>query len=178
MMLLIGLGGVLLGALVGATVGGLSALLTDHVRARRDLRHGYDRDLRARRIDSFARLFRHAGTMPRYRPASPHRAALPSWADGLQDWYFDDAGGLFMSGDAHRRFLDLLDVLKDVAADATHGPRLVEAEVDLVWRAGEALRRQLAADLGGELPGVLPPESPRTPRPRQEARALQFHDIT
>ncbi|GIJ73263.1 hypothetical protein Voc01_081800 [Virgisporangium ochraceum] len=158
---------------LAAVVGVLSALLTDRVRAARDRARGPDRELRARRLDAYAPLYRRVGALSRYRVTASPRAALPTWSDGLHAWYFDEAAGLLLSDDAHRRFLDLLDVLADTAADDTHGPRLVEAEADRLWRAGEALLRRLAADVSGGRAGdagaggrgVAAPQPPLLPEP-------------
>jgi hypothetical protein len=175
---------------LAAVVGVLSALLTDRVRAGRDRARdraaGPDRELRARRLDAYAPLYRRVGALSRYRATASPRAALPTWSDGLHAWYFDEAAGLLLSDDAHRRVLDLLDVLAGTAADDTHGPRLVEAEADRLWRAAEALLRRLAADVSGGPAGdagtagaggrgvaapqppqpTLPPEPPRPPTAR------------
>src|SRR5262249_4990871 len=98
----------------------------------------------------------------------------------FDDWYFGEAGGMFLSDKARQAYHDALEVIAAVSAgppDAT----LTDAEIERLWRAGQALRRTLAADVGAaevpRLPGRPPTISPPpTKRFRiQDSREAQEH---
>jgi hypothetical protein len=159
----------LLGALLGTAVGALATLLTGRAQMRRELQYSYDRELRTRRMDSYASLYRQTGNMPRYWTNHPARSLLSTWASGLVDWYFREAGGLYLSDPARDAYLSLFEVMATIANHDSSGERLSEDEVQRLWRAGQALRRQLAADIGaaedpqlrGRHPSVSPPPQTR-----------------
>jgi hypothetical protein len=159
----------LLGALLGTTAGALATLLTGRAQMRRELQYSYDRELRTRRMDAYVSLYRQTGNMPRYWTTNPARSLLSTWANGLNDWYFKEAGGLYLSDAARDAYLSLLEVMATMANDDSSGERLSEDEVQRLWRAGQALRRQLAADIGaaedpqlrGRRPSISPPPQTR-----------------
>jgi hypothetical protein len=155
----------LLGALLGTAGGALATFMTGRAQMRRELQYSYDRDLRTRRMDAYVSLYRQTGNMPRYWTTTPARSHLNAWASALGDWYFKEAGGLFLSDPARNAYLSLLEVMATIANDDSSGERLSEDEVQRLWRAGQALRRQLTADIGaaedpqlrGRHPSVSPP---------------------
>ena len=160
MALLIGL----VGAIVGAAAGGLSAFFTARIQLRRELEYAHDRELRTRRLDPYMSLYRRTKTLPRYWRTAPLRAELASWSESLHEWYFDEAGGLFLSDDARVVYHDVLEVIAVTAIAGDHDDPVSEAELERLWRAGQALRRQLAADVGSadspRLPGSRPAVTP------------------
>jgi hypothetical protein len=153
-----------LGAVLGTAAGGLSVFLTTRAQMRRQLEHTYDQELRTRRMESYMSLYKRTGTLPRYWPAKqPIRKEMQGWVRAFDDWYFGEAGGMFLSDKARQAYHDALDVIADVSAgppDAT----LTDSEIERLWRAGQALRRTLAADVGAaevpRLPGRPPVISP------------------
>jgi len=173
MELLVGL----LGALVGTAAGGLSAFFTSRAQMRRELEYAYDREVRAWRVQGYISLYKRTANFPRYWPTNPARTDLRSWVDGLDDWYFAEAGGLFLSNNTRQAYLSLLDVMAAIANDNSSGGQLSDEEVDRMWRAGQALCRQLAADIGAaENPrmiavGTVLADGP----PHRSQRALLTH---
>jgi hypothetical protein len=153
----------LLGALVGTAAGGLTAFLTSRAQLRRELEYEYDRDLRARRVEAYASLYRRTANLPRYRRTKPARTELSGWSEGFHSWYFDEAGGLFLSDAARKAYLSALEAMAAVASEGS-SDRLSDEEVERLWRAGQALRRRLAADIGAaedpRLAGRQPVPSP------------------
>jgi hypothetical protein len=138
----------LLGVLVGTISGGFSAFLTNRNKMRQELEYAYDRELRIRRMEVYTSLYRRTDKYPRYHITILARKELVAWAHSFDDWYFGEAGGLFLSNNARQAYLSMLDVTATVANDDSSGERISEEEVQLLWRAGQALRRQLAADIG------------------------------
>jgi hypothetical protein len=165
MALLIGL----VGAIVGAAAGGFSAFLTGRVQMRRELEFAHDRELRTRRLDPYMSLYRRTKMLPRYWRIAPARAEFAAWADSLHEWYFDEAGGLFLSDDARVVYHDVLEVIAVTANAGKQEETVSEVELERLWRAGQALRRQLAADIGsadsprlqGSRPAITPPATTR-----------------
>jgi hypothetical protein len=165
MALLIGL----VGAIVGAAAGGFSAFLSGRANARRELEYAHDRELRTRRLDPYMSLYRRTKTLPRYYRSPPARAELRGWSESLHEWYFDEAGSLFLSDDARIAYLDALQVIAMTANAGSPEEKLSEDEQERLWRAGQALRRQLAADIGaanaprlrGSRPVISPPAAVR-----------------
>jgi hypothetical protein len=158
----------LLGALVGTAAGGLSAFLTSRAQMRRELEYAYDRDLRARRVEAYMSLYRRTANLPRYWRTKPARTELSGWSEGFDSWYFDEAGGLFLSDAARQAYLSALEAMATVANERS-SDRLSDEEVERLWRAGQVLRRRLAADIGaaedprlaGRQPVLSPPPTVR-----------------
>jgi hypothetical protein len=153
-----------LGAVLGTAAGGLSVFLTTRAQMRRELEHTYDQELRTRRMESYMSLYKRTEKLPRYWPAQqPIRREMQEWVRAFDDWYFGEAGGMFLSDKARQAYHDALEVIAAISAgppDAT----LTDSEIERLWRAGQALRRTLAADVGAaevpRLPGRPPTISP------------------
>jgi hypothetical protein len=94
---------------------------------------------------------------------------LRQWSEGFHGWYFDEAGGLFLSDDARVAYLRALEVIATIANAGQPDDQLAEDELTRLWRAGQALRGQLSADVGaantprlrGSRPVTSPPASVR-----------------
>jgi hypothetical protein len=165
MELLIGL----LGALLGTAAGGLSVFLTSRAQMRRELEYAYDRELRARRIEAYMSLYKRTDKLPRYWRANPKRMELSDFSHAFDGWYFGEAGGLFLSDEARKAYHSMLEAMATVANEGAEEDQLSDEETQRLWRAGQALRRRLAADIGaaedprltGRLPAVSPPATVR-----------------
>ncbi len=153
-----------LGAVIGTAAGGLSVFLTTRAQMRRELEHTYDQDLRARRVDAYKGLYKLTGKMPRYWSRNPVRTEMREWPDAFDDWYFGEAGGLFLSDDARKAYNVALETMAAVSNEGLDGEALTSEEIERMWRAGQALRRVLAADIGAaerpRLPGPQPYQTP------------------
>jgi hypothetical protein len=160
MELLVGL----LGALLGTAAGGLSSFLTNRAQMRRELEYAYDRELRARRIEAYMSLYKRTDKLPRYWLTNPKRIELSDFSEAFEGWYFGEAGGLFLSDEARGAYFEMLKVMATVAGEGSEEGRLSDEDIERLWRAGQALRRRLAADIGAaedpRLTGRLPAMSP------------------
>jgi hypothetical protein len=160
MQLLIGF----LGALLGTAAGGLSVFLTSRAQMRRELEYAYDRELRARRIEAYMSLYKRTDKLPRYWRINPKRMELSDFSYAFDGWYFGEAGGLFLSDKARDAYHSLLEVMATVAGEGPEEDQLSDEDTERLWRAGQALRRRLAADIGAaedpRLSGRLPAPSP------------------
>jgi hypothetical protein len=153
-----------LGAVLGTAAGGLSVFLTTRAQMRRELQHTYDQELRTRRMEAYMSLYKRTDKLPRYWPAKqPVRREMQGWVRAFDDWYFGEAGGMFLSDKARQAYHDALDVIAAVS-DGPPDATLTDSEIERLWRAGQALRRTLAADVGAaeipRLPGQEPMKSP------------------
>jgi hypothetical protein len=130
---------------------------------RRELEHTYDQELRTRRMESYMSLYKRTDKLPRYWPTKqPTRREMQEWVRAFDDWYFGEAGGMFLSDKARQAYHDALDVIAAVS-DGPPDATLTDSEIERLWRAGQALRRTLAADVGAaevpRLPGREPLKS-------------------
>jgi len=160
MQLLVGL----LGALAGAAAGGLSVFITSRAQMRRELEYAYDRELRARRIEAYMSLYKRTDKLPRYWRTNPKRMDLSNFSEAFDDWYFGEAGGLFLTDNARDAYHSMLLVMATIAGEGSEKDQLSDEDTERLWRAGQALRRRLAADIGAaedpRLSGRLPAQSP------------------
>jgi hypothetical protein len=154
-----------LGAVIGTAAGGWSVFLTTRAQMRRELEHTYDQELRTRRVESYMSLYKRTDKLPRYWETNPLRSEMQGWVQAFDDWYFGEAGGMFLSDKARQAYHDALDVIAAVS-DGPQETTLTDPEIDRLWRAGQALRRTLAADVGAaEIPRLPGREPLKTPSP-------------
>ena len=130
----------------------------------RELAYTYDRELRARRIEAYMSLYKRTDKLPRYWRTNPQRMELSDFSEAFEGWYFGEAGGLFLSDEARQAYLSMLEVMATVAGEGSGEDQLSDEDTRRLWRAGQALRRKLASDIGAaedpRLAGRLPVMSP------------------
>ena len=126
-----------LGAVVGTAAGGLSVFLTTRAQMRRELEHTYDQELRTRRMESYMSLYKRTDKLPRYWTTNPVRSEMQGWVQAFDDWYFGEAGGMFLSDKARQAYHDALDVMAAVS-DGPQDATLTDPEIDRLWRTGQA----------------------------------------
>jgi hypothetical protein len=89
---------------------------------------------------------------------------LSDFSEAFDVWYFGEAGGLFLSDKARDSYHSMLEVMATVAGEGSEEDQLSDEDTERIWRAGQALRRRLAADIGAaedpRLAGRLPAPSP------------------
>jgi hypothetical protein len=104
---------VLIGA-IGVVVGAAASIIVARLRVPQELQIEYDRDLRARRIEHYTKLWSSMLPLAKYPPPDP----LPydnvrQLSMTLRRWYFR-GGGLFMSKETRDTYFNLQDGLKIV----------------------------------------------------------------
>jgi hypothetical protein len=161
---------VLLGALIGSVAGGGLTWLTTRWTLRRELEHGYDKELRAERVTAYKQLWQITGAVPRYQwPGKTTRSELRELIERCHSWYFE-VGGLFFSQRTKDAYFEMMNVL-DAAAGRQIGDD-TEIEDDVyadLFRTGEHLRLHLAADVGT---GLRPQVSSAQLRPAKNPHEL------
>ncbi len=173
-----------LGALVGAAAGGLSVFLTTRAQMQRELAYTYDRELRARRMEAYVSLYKRTDKLPRYWPINPERRELRDFSEAFHEWYFSEAGGLFLSDDAKESYFSAMGVMATVAREGSEQDQLSDGDIDRLWRAGETLRGRLAADIGaaedlrfiGRVPEMPPAPSVRMKDRRDNHLTTRTHN--
>jgi len=155
-----------LGAITGTATGGLSVFLTSRAQMRRELVYTYDQNLRARRVDAYQGSYKLTSKMPRQWPGeAPVRREMHEWAHQFDDWYFGEAGGMFLTNDARDAYTNALETMSAVLDEGPDDATLTAEEVRRLWKAGQNLRRVLAADIGAanrpHMPGPLPDPTAR-----------------
>jgi hypothetical protein len=139
----------LVAAIVGAIVGGLVTVLNTWVQMRRSLYIDNDKDLRINRLAAYKSLYRRTQCLPRYWRTIPNRDSFSGWSEGFDEWYFAESGGMFLSNAARDAYHEALKQMATVVQSSDgNGSQISDDEVDRLWRAGQDLRRQLAADIG------------------------------
>ena len=119
-----------LGAVLGTAAGGLSVFLTTRAQMRREPEHTYDQELRTRRMESYMSLYKRTDKLPRYWPAKqPIRREMQEWVRAFDDWYFGEAGGMFLSDKARQPYHDALEVMAAVS-DGPPDATLTDAEIE------------------------------------------------
>lgn len=116
-------------------------------------------------MESYMSLYKRTDKLPRYWLKKPVRRDMRGWAQEFDDWYFREAGGMFLSDKARQSYHDALEVMAAVS-DGPQDATLTDAEIGRLWRAGQALRRTLTADVGAaEIPRLPGREPMKTPSP-------------
>jgi hypothetical protein len=119
-------------------------------------------------------LYKRTDKLPRYWRTNPKRMELSDFSKAFDGWYFSEAGGLFLSDQARQAYHSMLEVMATVAGEGPGEDQLSDEDTQRLWRAGQALRRKLAADIGaaedprlaGRLPAVSPAPAVRMKGPR------------
>lgn len=164
----------LAGALVGAIAGGIVTWTTTRQQMRRELAFHYDRELRIRRFEAYKSLYMRTKILPRYWRTNPTRSEISEWS--FDEWYFDESGGMFLTNAARELYHNALEAIASVHS-ATGPDRISDEEVERLWRAGQALRRQLSADLGSsDVPRMKGTRPYATPAPTTRIRNLPNSD--
>ena len=158
---------------VGALLSGLGTYLG----LRSKIRFDYDSDLRQKRIDVYADLWRLLEPLAKYARTSPLSGSdVDALAASLREWYFQK-GGLFLSTTARTDYFALQDATARLAEGWGQNaiPRLAEGWgwkspdrrelTDAAWEqlriSGSRLRTSLTRDVGTRtrprLPGDVEP---------------------
>lgn len=148
------------GLIIAALVGWLGKVWADRIAHALRLGGEIDLDLRKRRIEAYATLWRMTGLLPS-APRDPgvDHQALEQLGHALRAWYYD-VGGFLLSRDAHDRgYGPLQGTIATVLRDGVGGP-LTASEYDAVRKRLSALRACLTDDIASRrgprrLPGAL-----------------------
>jgi hypothetical protein len=118
----------------------------DRVDARLALTQAIDTDLRNRRLDVYAELWKLTGALPQYPRRAPLTADdLLAFGERMRDWYFD-TGGLYLSPDARDAYFAVQKAVGEILDTGAAGP-LDDAAYDRVRERCSKLRTELAEDL-------------------------------
>ena len=105
-----------------------------------------DLDLRRRRIEAYASLWRMTGQLPSARDERIDHAALEQLGHALRAWYYD-IGGFLLSREAHDRgYGPLQGAIATVLRDREGGP-LKPSEYEAVRKRLSVLRACLTEDI-------------------------------
>lgn len=135
------------GIIVFALVGWLGKLWADRIGHAMRVTGDIDLDLRTRRIEAYAALWRMTGRLPGSpRDAAFDADALERLGHDLRAWYYD-VGGFLLSREAHDRgYGPLQGTITQVLRDSVDGP-LPAADYDAVRKRLSALRACLTDDI-------------------------------
>jgi len=151
--------------LVTLVVGALLSGVATYIGTRSKLRFDYDADLRQRRIDAYADLWRRLEPLAKYvRTPSFTPVDADNLAASLRNWYFR-TGGLFLSATARGDYFALQGALARVTSgwgwETSDRQRLTSAAREMVRTYGSRMRTSLTRDVGTRarprLPGNLEP---------------------
>lgn len=142
-------------ALVTGIFGIISAILVAYVSAavkfRKDLEAEYDRDLRKRRIELYTGLWEHLQVLARYDLPKPlNQQTLQDLSVAMRKWYFDEAGGLYLSDEGREDYFDLKHTIQEIVENNTYKPEETFNQQDStnILTKGSLLRARLKTDVG------------------------------
>ena len=116
----------------------------------KDLLTEYDKDLRSRRIEVYADLWKQLKILSRYDLPEPLNAAtLKKLTISMRDWYFD-TGGMYLSEDTRPVYFELKRAIQNVIETHKDQPEkpLEPEESQPVLDLAHDLRTRLAIDVG------------------------------
>jgi hypothetical protein len=156
----------LLGVVLGALAGGAVTYATTRSRMRLELAYAYDRTLQEKRLEHYQRLFHLSRCVPRqWRPAEePTRDDLRRFREDFHNWYFGEgAGGMFLTQAAKDLYMRLQNALEMSAtggpdgsgSDARRGSPLSTEESKAMRGLASELRHQMTEDVGAAHPPRL-----------------------
>jgi hypothetical protein len=124
-------------AIPGFLLGLASAYLGLHWKVREELEAEYDKDLRAKRREAYAALWKVLQPLAKYSPPGPLTAeSFGLLSVALRQWYFE-VGGLYMSSSTRDEYFALQ---KELTSPSATGERAREA--------GSRLRTATTRDVG------------------------------
>jgi hypothetical protein len=135
-------------AIVGFALGLSSAYFGLHWKVRKELEAEYDKDLRAKRREVYAALWKLLQPLAKYSP--PGELTTESFkrlSVELRQWYFE-VGGLYMSAGTRDAFFALQDELNRPTADG-----------DKARDAGSRLRTATTRDVGARNEPLTGPQA-------------------
>ena len=115
-----------------------------------------DSDLRKRRIDAYAPLWKATGLLPQWPRASDVTyAQLQDLSRQLRAWYYE-MGGIYLSRSSHRdAYSPLQDALKELGQAGKSGV-ISETDYNDVRKLCSRLRTALANDIESRREGPIP----------------------
>ena len=143
---------------------------------RRNLAAAYDTDLRAKRLEHYAKLwplFRDAAAT---RPEPLTREEIRRLGEDLRGWYFD-GGGLFLSRTAVDFYNLLQRAIRELTSDANRG-ELTPLEQEGIRFLASSLRTRLTDDVATRRPPLLARRRDRLVVRRRAARARKRFGLT
>ncbi len=133
----------------------LVAYLTAILKFRKDLEAEYDKTLRAKRMESYEKLWAATQPLALYGREQPlTRELLNQMAITLRKWYFE-GGGLYLTQASKDNYFALQ---KRIATAKNEEDPIGEATFNSLQQLGSALRTGLANDIGSKLATRLSPE--------------------
>lgn len=125
--------------ILSAAVGALAGVVTTVWKSRKDLEAQYDIDLRKRRIEAYAELWKLLEHLADYfEPGAVTHQSARKLGESLRRWYFR-TGGLVLSSETRPAYFNLQQALEGMAVPVD-GPRDPEERRELEQRRIEILK--------------------------------------
>jgi hypothetical protein len=134
--------------ILSAGVGALAGIVTTAWKSRKDLEAEYDIDLRKRRIEAYAELWKTLEPLAYYFEPSPVTyESVRKLGRALRGWYFR-TGGLVLSSDTRPAYFNLQQALEGVrAAPAEASQQLDEPRLKILKALASRLRTSSTRDV-------------------------------
>jgi hypothetical protein len=142
---------------LSAVVGGLAGTFATAYKSRKELESLYDIELRRKRMDAYAELWKLLEPLAYWAPQSPLTyAKLASVSRTLRKWYFV-SGGLVLSKRTRAPYFNLQQALTELSAGdrATSEKRLEEDTRDIVKALASRLRTATTDDVASRVVPAL-----------------------
>jgi len=134
---------------MGTVAGGTLTWFTTAWTLRRELEHGYHKELRAERVTAYKQLWQMTSSLPRYAwPEYPTRSELRTLIEKFHTWYFE-IGGMFFSEKSKIAYFVMMNALDGAAGRLIADDTRVDGPTyENLFNTGEQLRIELAVDIG------------------------------
>jgi hypothetical protein len=143
---------------VSAVVGAIAGVVTTAWKSRKDLEAQYDIDLRKRRIDAYAELWKLLEPLADYfEPGQLTHDSARKLGAALRRWYFR-TGGLVLSSGSRPAYFNLQQALEGAApSPADDSRKLEKRQLDILKALASRLRTSSTDDVATRLRPRLGP---------------------
>ena len=133
--------------ILSAGVGALTGVVTTAWKSRKDLEAQYDIDLRKRRIEAYAELWKVLEQLAyHFGPGEVTNESAGKLGAALRRWYFR-TGGLVLSSDTRPAYFNLQQALEGVAVPADDPRKLEAAQLEILKALASRLRTSSTRDV-------------------------------
>jgi len=140
--------------LTGLISAALTAVVTYFVtrsKIRLDLTVEYDKEIRQKRLALYQSLWRMLKPFARFTAEEKLTySKIKETSEKMRDWYFEKAGGIYLSKESRKPYFDLKEYLQDIIDDENlkdQKAELSKAQLNKILDYGKKLRDSLADDI-------------------------------
>ena len=141
----------LLTGLISAALAAVVTYFATRSKIRLDLMVEYDKEIRQKRLVLYQNLWKMLKPLARF--TAEEKLTYPKikeTSENMRDWYFDKAGGLYLSKESRKPYFDLKEYLQDIIDDENLKDKKAElskSQLNKILDYGKRLRDSLSDDI-------------------------------